>query len=232
MISKLLFVKTHRVLPVTKEQTVLKCINTLKQQGVMHNHARMWVAGITCNMSGTYWREPSRWLHYHLLDGDLAGNTLSWQWIAGTFSHKRYVANQSNIDKYSKSQQPGSWLDVPYENFANFTAPAHFNDRVAVDYNNVIQGQALTPLKGKIALRSLWQLNPHWQADIETHILFILFIDINFLKRWPLSPNRWQFITHWAHHCNACIHHGTVEQLQDIWRNATVVRCEYPACRD
>jgi deoxyribodipyrimidine photo-lyase len=96
------------------------CINALKQNGVMHNHARMWLAGISCNMAGTYWREPARWLHYHLLDGDLASNTLSWQWIAGTFSHKQYLANQSNIDKYSKTQQPGSWLDVPYEQFDDF----------------------------------------------------------------------------------------------------------------
>jgi len=30
----------------------------------------------------------------HLLDGDAASNVCSWQWVAGTFSSKKYFCNQ------------------------------------------------------------------------------------------------------------------------------------------
>ena len=206
-----------------------ECIDTLKLHGLMHNHARMWVAGMTCNMAGTYWREPARWLHYHLLDGDLASNTLSWQWIAGTFSNKQYVANQDNIDKYSKSSQTGSWLDVPYENFTDFPTPAHLCKRSALELVSDVPGSPITKLTGDVALRSMWQLDPRWQADINQQILFI---DTELHERWPLSPKRWRFITHWAERCNASIHYGSVKQLHDACIDARVVRSEYPACND
>jgi len=206
-----------------------ECLNTLTQQGVMHNHARMWVAGLSCNMAGTYWREPARWLHYHLLDGDLASNTLSWQWIAGTFSHKKYVANQGNIDKYSRRQQNNSWLDIPYEAFDNFSPPSHLVQRGSVEYNRAIPGTPISQLQGTVALRSLWQLDPHWQPDVDQHIVFI---DTELAERWPMSELRWQFIEHWARCCNATIHYGTVQQLREATTDASLVRSEYPACRD
>jgi len=204
-----------------------ECLAALVQQGVMHNHARMWVAGMTCNMVGTYWQEPARWLHYHLLDGDLASNTLSWQWIAGTFSHKKYVANQDNINKYSKRTQTGSWLDVPYEAFENLTPPARMLQRGAADYSNNIPGLPVTALTGQVALRSLWQLNPNWQRDIQQHIVFV---DTDLASQWPMSDKRWQFVQHWARHCNASVYYGSLDDLHAACANASVVRAEYPAC--
>lgn len=65
-------------------------IESLYETGYMHNHLRMYIAGIACNMSGAHWRTPSQWMYYHLLDGDLASNTCSWQWNAWAFSSKIY----------------------------------------------------------------------------------------------------------------------------------------------
>lgn len=211
----------------TGVEVVDSCLETLKEHGVMHNHARMWTAGIVCSMAGAYWLEPARWLHYHLLDGDLASNTLSWQWVAGTFSHKQYVANQDNVNKYSKTQQSGNWLDVPYEAFDHFSPPAHLLERCEPDYQYDVPGTVITELSGDVALRSLWNLDPLWQPDIEQHIVFI---DTAWHKRWPMSPKRWQFIEHWASNCGAKIYHGTLEQLQLACKNASVLRLEYPAC--
>jgi len=70
-------------------KTIDQTLQHLYSDGLMHNHARMWVASIVCNLAKTHWYEAARFLHYHLLDGDLASNTLSWQWVAGTFSHKQ-----------------------------------------------------------------------------------------------------------------------------------------------
>lgn len=67
----------------------------------MHNHLRMYIAGTITNVSHAHWRVPSLWLYSHLLDGDITSNTCSWQWNAGTFSSKKYLANQENINTYT-----------------------------------------------------------------------------------------------------------------------------------
>ncbi|MFK7996590.1 MAG: FAD-binding domain-containing protein [Granulosicoccus sp.] len=209
-------------------QVIDECLDALTTHGVMHNHARMWIASLSCNIAGTHWQEPARWLHYHLLDGDLASNTLSWQWIAGTFSHKKYLANQNNIDKYSNSEQRNSWLDISYEDFEQFTPPEHLLVRCKVDYcHEIPTGMPIRPLKGAVALRSLWQLDPEWQKNIDQHIIFV---DTDLNHRWPMSPLRWRFIEHWAKYCNAPIFYGTIDQLQKACADAKVIRAEYPAC--
>lgn len=208
-------------------QVVDECLDTLIRDGLLHNHARMWIAGITCNMAATQWQEPARWLHYHLLDGDLASNTLSWQWIAGTFSHKQYVANQANIDKYSVTQQSGSWLDVPYEAFIDFSPPDHMLQRCTPQYLQHLPGEPITALSGEVALRSIWQLDPAWQSDTAQHVIFI---DTDLIQRWPMSAHRWTFIEHWAKQCGARLCHGTVDQLHSACQEAIVIREEYPVC--
>jgi hypothetical protein len=81
----------------------------------------------------------------------------------------------------------------------------------------------------RLALRSLWQLDPLWQTDIEQHVVFV---DAELANRWPMSAKRWQFIEHWAQQCNATIYHGTVEQLHAACAGARVIRSEYPACQN
>ena len=72
----------------------------LNETGYMHNHMRMYVASICCNIARCHWLVPAQWMHSHLLDGDLASNHLSWQWVAGAFSNKKYYANQENINAF------------------------------------------------------------------------------------------------------------------------------------
>ena len=83
--------------------------------GYLHNHVRMYIAAICTNMAKCHWHQPAQWMYYHLLDADWASNALSWQWVAGANSNKKYVANQDNINKYCHSKQQGTFLDVSYE---------------------------------------------------------------------------------------------------------------------
>jgi len=69
-------------------------INNLYREGYMHNHMRMYVASIATNIAKSHWRLPALWMYHHLLDGDWASNALSWQWVAGSNSNKKYYANQ------------------------------------------------------------------------------------------------------------------------------------------
>ncbi|HEX4878559.1 MAG TPA: FAD-binding domain-containing protein, partial [Limnobacter sp.] len=76
-----------------------EAVRELYETGYLHNHARMWIASYTTHLRKVHWRAGADWMYSHLLDGDLASNHLSWQWVAGTFSHKPYVFNAENVSK-------------------------------------------------------------------------------------------------------------------------------------
>ncbi|MFM6937366.1 MAG: FAD-binding domain-containing protein, partial [Aquirufa sp.] len=100
------------------------------ETGYLHNHLRMYLAATICNVAKYHWLEPAQWMYYHLLDGDLASNALSWQWCAGTFSNKLYYANQENINRYTGSKQRGTFLDFEYEELPLQAAPEHLRSSV------------------------------------------------------------------------------------------------------
>ena len=209
-----------------------ECLTQLIDHGTLHNHARMWIAGITCNTAQTRWQEPARWMHYHLLDGDLASNTLSWQWVAGTFSHKKYIANQNNLNKYSGGTQTDTWLDCSYEDLANMSVPEILTSRdewnpPETDWASVMNANALHPMSGDVAIHSIWNLDRQWESNIKQHILFL---DVEFFRQWPLSPNRWQLIKHWVPE-DVKVFAGTIDELKSACINASPIYREYPACQ-
>jgi len=205
------------------------CIAHLGAHGTMHNHARMWTASIACNLGRTAWREPARWLHHHLLDGDLASNTLSWQWVVGTFGDKRYVANQDNVNRFADGDQHDTWLDVPYEAFDDFALPDVLAERATPTLPVPCPGEPIGTLSGRVALRSIWDLDPRGWPDADTSVVFV---DTDRLAEWPLSDKRWAFVAHWAARCDAPIVHGTLADLRRAAADATLSRREYPACTD
>ena len=81
-------------------------IQELYDTGYLHNHARMWLAAYVVHWRRIKWQAGARWFLEHLLDGDLASNNLSWQWVASTYSHKPYFMNADNIRKFAKGQHP------------------------------------------------------------------------------------------------------------------------------
>ena len=56
----------------------------LWRTGFMHNRVRMIVASFLCKHLLTHWREGERWFWDTLVDADIAANTCSWQWVAGS----------------------------------------------------------------------------------------------------------------------------------------------------
>jgi len=92
-------------------------VRTLYNTGYLHNHARMWLASYVVHIRKVHWRIGADWLYGHLLDGDLASNHLSWQWVAGTGSSKPYLFNADNVARYAPPawHSPGSVIDQSYE---------------------------------------------------------------------------------------------------------------------
>ena len=73
--------------------------------GYLHNHARMWFASIWVFTLKLPWELGAAFFYEHLLDGDVASNTLSWRWVAGLQTPgKTYVAKADNIAFYTDGE--------------------------------------------------------------------------------------------------------------------------------
>ena len=82
-------------------------VGELRDTGYLHNHSRMWFASIWTFTLKLPWQLGTRWYHYHLLDGDIASNTLSWRWVAGLHTRgKTYLARPENIQRYGSRRLP------------------------------------------------------------------------------------------------------------------------------
>ena len=91
--------------------TGLPCIDSFAAEligtGWLHNHARMWLASYVVHWRRVRWQAGARWFLRHLLDGDPASNNLSWQWVASSFSHKPYIFNRANLERFSGGRYCG-----------------------------------------------------------------------------------------------------------------------------
>jgi deoxyribodipyrimidine photo-lyase len=140
-------------LDVVKGDTGLPCIDGMLDElfatGYLHNHARLWFAAYLCHFRGVRWQEGARLFRQFLLDGDLASNSCSWQWVEGTFASKPYFMNKANIAAFSN----GKWCDscrvkcpfdadyptLQHRLFAGSTAPlsGRIPDRAGHDDNSM-----------------------------------------------------------------------------------------------
>jgi len=93
---------------LTAAATGLACIDAfatdLMATGWLHNHARLWLAAYVVHWRRVRWQAGARWFLRHLLDGDPASNNLSWQWVASSFSHKPYLFNRANLERFSSGR--------------------------------------------------------------------------------------------------------------------------------
>lgn len=107
----------HDILTATTGVAIIDDqIRALYQTGYVHNHARMWLASYIVHVRKIDWRIGARWMMGYLLDGDMASNTLSWQWVAGTWTGKPYLFNAENVEKYAPHMDCAeSVIDVSYE---------------------------------------------------------------------------------------------------------------------
>jgi deoxyribodipyrimidine photo-lyase len=164
-------------------------IRTLYSTGYIHNHERMWLASIVCNIAGTKWQTGAKWMYHYLLDGDLASNMLSWQWVAGTFSSKKYFANQENINKYSGIKQFNTFLDRSYEDLVDMEVPQVLVQRQSLELNQelVIPSQYVYESKtnNNLVIINKNTINSDFlQPDSD----YILFIDTDEQAEFPINP--------------------------------------------
>lgn len=175
--------------------TVLdKGIKDLYETGYMHNHMRMSVASVVANLGKYQWLQPAKWMYHHLLDGDLASNMLSWQWVAGTSISKKYTTSQSLINYWSNTHQTGTFLGFDRDDFENQPVPEvlqHVLDQIletklpAGDEVDVRQ-------ETEILLYHPWHLDPTWRED-STGVR-VLVLEPSHFEKYPVSEQVINFI--------------------------------------
>jgi len=175
-----------------------KAIEHLYATGYMHNHCRMYTAMLTCNIAGAYWQLPASWLYYHLLDGDLASNTLSWQWVAGAFSNKKYYANQENINRYTLTEQKNTFLDLPYEHLPSIEVPAVLQTTTSLRLETQLPEATSLQLDGSCPLLvyNSYNLDPYWHA--ERKVNRVLLLETQHFQHFPVSNKVLTFIINLA----------------------------------
>jgi deoxyribodipyrimidine photo-lyase len=191
-----------------------EAVRALHATGMLHNHARMWLASYVVHVRKVHWRCGADWLYGHLLDGDLASNHLGWQWVAGTGSHKPYLFNADNVARHAPESwhSPGSVIDVSYDVL----------DRIARNADQDAAGAAHVPssaaARGEPPRRSEppddlgstapdaarvkgcdvwlvhpWNLGPLPALPAGTVALGLFVGD--FHRAWPWSERRWRFVS-------------------------------------
>lgn len=170
-----------------------EAIKELYETGYMHNHMRMYVASICCNIAQCHWLEPAKWMYAHLLDGDLASNHLSWQWVAGAFSNKKYVANQDNINKYFNGSQKNTFLDVGYDAFEHLGIPDVLTDTVDLNVNVHLPESTHAQLDPNTStlIYNYYNLDPYWRK--EEHAQRVLLLEPSFFQNYPVHQKSLDF---------------------------------------
>lgn len=174
-------------------EAVDDAVNQMYETGYIHNHLRMYIASIACNTAKSHWRIPAKWLYYHLLDADWASNGLSWQWTAGAFSSKKYWVNQENINKYSGTNQRGTFLDADYSELPELPIPAVLRETSIPILKTDLPPK--TPLEIDESLPTLvynfYNLDPFWQSDIEANR--VLLLEPTHFEKYPVSSKAVDF---------------------------------------
>lgn len=209
-------------------------INAFYSTGYLHNHIRMYVAAIVCNNAKSHWLTPARWMYYHLLDGDLASNSCSWQWVAGSFSSKKYYCNQENINKYTGTNQAQTFLDNSYEHIATMPVPNALEAITTIDIKtNLPQTEVpLLDISKPTLLYNSYNLDPAWRTT--DNVNRVLLLEPSHFNKYPVSEKVLDFIVALSKNIDGIIVYvGEVDALIKQYEGLTIsnafISKEHPA---
>ncbi len=190
-----------------------EAVRTLYATGGLHNHARMWLASYVVHLRHVHWRAGADWMIAHLLDGDLASNHLSWQWVAGTSGGRHYLFDAANVARNAPPpwHVPDSVLDVPYATLDRISRdgpplsalPARAAVPTAEPTLHTVPPatsavMTLDSSRPHVAGRAVWLVHPWALREPPPHVpagaLRIGIYPREHHAMWPWTSARWQWV--------------------------------------
>jgi deoxyribodipyrimidine photo-lyase len=175
---------------------------------------------MVCNNAKAHWLAPATWMYYHLLDGDLASNSCSWQWVAGSFSSKKYYCNQENINKYTFSNEQDTFLNHSYEYIATMPVPKALEATTSLKFVTNLPQTAVPKLDTSkpTLLYNSYNLDPLWRANESVNRVLIL--EPSHFNKYPVSEKVIQFIVALSNNISGIvIYTGEVDSLVCQYEN-------------
>jgi len=206
-----------------------KGIEELYETGYMHNHLRMYTAGIACNLGKNHWKLPAQWMYYHLLDADWASNGLSWQWVAGTNSNKQYIANQENINKYCKTSDKGTFLDIPYEVLGELEQPEVLKPTQKLELKTSLPQKKELEINENLptAVYTFYNLDPNWRKEMVMNRVLIL--EPSFFEKYPSSQKVIDFVLDLTKNIPNCqVFVDEFDEFQNSYSTPQIYFMEHP----
>ncbi len=213
-----------------------EAVRTLYATGYLHNHARMWLASYAAHLRKVHWRAGADWMLAHLLDGDLASNHLSWQWVAGTGSDKPYLFNADNVARYAPAawHSAGSVIDTSYEALDAIArnpwpVPAQpVGEGVEEPPLSTQPSSVAVPSAADVADRDIWLIHP-WAlgeppADLPAGCLSLGWWPAGAHAARPWSGSRWAFVGARMRALATLQWHGSRQQLAQALTRARSVQ--------
>ncbi|WP_159475745.1 FAD-binding domain-containing protein [Dyadobacter sp. 3J3] len=210
-------------------EVVDKAISEFYETGYLHNHLRLYIASITCNVAKSHWKLPAKWLYYHLLDGDWASNALSWQWVAGTNSNNKYFANQENINKFFYSDQKGTFLDIGYDAFPLSQIPESLQQLATPALLTILPNKQSLKIDfhKPTLLYNFYNLDPLWKKDVDANR--ILLLEPSHFAKYPVSGKTIDFILALGENIeNLQIYTGNFDDLVKEYQLKNILFKEHP----
>ena len=210
-------------------QAIDLAIGELEQTGYMHNHCRMYTASLVCNIAHTHWLAPAKWMYYHLLDGDWASNAGSWNWVAGSHGRKKYYANQENINRYTGSNQEGTFLDIDYESLLQIPIPESLERRVAVELQTGLPRTEIPVIDPSLPtlVYTYYNLDPEWRKAESANRIFLLEPD--HFSKLPISSKCLDFAMKLAENIPEIqLFVGSFEELKKAAGDSTLIFKQHP----
>ena len=204
-------------------------IKNLYEDGYMHNHMRMYVASIATNIAKSHWKNPAKWMYYHLLDGDWASNALSWQWVAGSNSNKKYYANQDNINKYFESNQKNTFLDNSYEFISSMNIPDGVSEKIDLKLNSDFQNNDKIKLDNSLPtlIYNYYNIDPNWRKNEKANR--VLIFEPKIFLEYPVSQKCLDFSINLSKNINDIqIFFGDIDLLKSKYGVSKFIFKEHP----
>jgi len=195
-------------------------IKNLYSSGYMHNHIRMYTASLACNMAKAHWLQPSKWMYYHLLDGDIASNNCSWQWVAAAFASKKYYFNQENVNKYTFSKQQHTFLDKSYEEIITMAVPENLKIITSLSLQTLLPVNELPEINSSIPtlIYNSYNLDIDWHKG--ENVNRVLLLEPSHFKQYPVSQKVLQFIIDLSKNTDGIkLYTGEISHIVDLYPN-------------